>query len=607
MDDFIESGATPLGEEGTSEFHELTQLMWGSDAIAQLLSRFGISYLCLNPGSSFRGLHDSIVNYLGNRRPEMLLCLHEEHAVSIAHGYAKVTGRPLAVALHSNVGLMHASMAVYNAWCDRVPMLIIGAHGPADAAKRRPWIDWIHTSQDTAALIRPYVKWDNQPLSLAASLEALLRGYQITLTTPTAPVYICLDSSVQESKIVDFSDLPDPRRYCPPRRIHPGSNDIERAVAILAGASKPFILMGRVSRIQKEWDERVLLAERLGATVLTDLKVGASFPTDHPQHPFAPSFFLSDRAAKALREADVVLALDWLDLGGTLKCAWPNSNPTAKIISVSLDQTVHRAWSFDHQSLAPIDLPIAADVGLAVTELLDRTGGQLRDCYTRPAEDVDADCGEKMGDGISLKNLASALAAAVGTAEVTLIRLPLGWNGNYWPFRGPMDYLGYDGGGGIASGPGMAVGAALALKGTRRLPVAILGDGDFLMGNTALWSAAHMNIPVLIVIANNQSFYNDEVHQERVALDRGRPVENKGVGQRMDAPPIDLASIARAQGFRAWGAIQSTAELDMILAEAVSVVAGGNAAFVEVRVTPGYAPSMSKGMTKSNLGVGTEK
>ena len=161
--------------------------VWGSDAIADLLRALEIEFIALTPGASFRGLHDSLVNHLGNTKPALLLCIHEEHAVALAHGHARVTGKPLAVALHSNVGLMHATMAIFNAWCDRIPMLIIGAVGPVDAVQRRPWVDWIHTSRDLGALIRGYTKWDDQPASVAAALEALVRAYQIADTLPKGP------------------------------------------------------------------------------------------------------------------------------------------------------------------------------------------------------------------------------------------------------------------------------------------------------------------------------------------------------------------------------------------------------------------------------------
>jgi thiamine pyrophosphate-dependent acetolactate synthase large subunit-like protein len=174
---------------------------FGSDVVAQTLRELALPYIALTPGASFRGLHDSLVNYLGNREPQMLLCLHEEHAVAIAHGYAKVTGRPMAVALHSNVGLFHATMAIFNAWCDRMPVLILGATGPVDAVKRRPWIDWIHTARDQGAIVRPYVKWDDQPASPAAAREALLRAFWHSQSAPQGPVYVNLDAEMQEAPL----------------------------------------------------------------------------------------------------------------------------------------------------------------------------------------------------------------------------------------------------------------------------------------------------------------------------------------------------------------------------------------------------------------------
>ena len=188
--------------------------IWGSDVVARMLRAVDIPYVALNPGSSFRGLHDSLVNHLGNERPQMLLCLHEEHAVAIAHGYAKVTERPMAVILHANVGLMHGAMAIYNAWCDRVPMVILGATGPVDAAARRPWIDWLHTAKDQGALIRPYVKWDDQPASVAAAIESLVRAANLARSVPRAPTYVCLDVAMQEQRLTRC-------RRCPTRSASP--------------------------------------------------------------------------------------------------------------------------------------------------------------------------------------------------------------------------------------------------------------------------------------------------------------------------------------------------------------------------------------------------
>src|SRR5438128_6633193 len=298
-----------------------TREHWGSDGIAAMLRALDIPYLALNPGASYRGLHDSIVNYLGNERPQMLLCLHEEAAVAIAHGYARTSGRMMGAVLHSNVGLMHGTMAIFNAWCDRVPMLILGATGPWDAARRRPWIDWIHTAADQGALVRGYTKWDNQPGSVPAAYDALLRAAQMAMTAPCGPTYVNLDAALQESKLGELPALPDPSRFraaAPPR---PAPELVGRAADLLSGAAAPVILVGRGDRTIESWRARVALAEKLRARVVTDLKPGASFPTRHPLHVGPPGTYLSEAAVRVVREADVVLALDWIDLAGTFKQA----------------------------------------------------------------------------------------------------------------------------------------------------------------------------------------------------------------------------------------------------------------------------------------------
>jgi thiamine pyrophosphate-dependent acetolactate synthase large subunit-like protein len=344
--------------------------VWGSDAIAAVLRAIDIPYLALNPGASYRGLHDSIVNYLGNARPQMLLCLHEESAVATAQGYAKASERMMGAVVHSNVGLMHASMAIFNAWCDRVPMLVLGATGPWDAAKRRPWIDWIHTSSDQGALVRDYTKWDNQPASVPAAYEAILRAAQIANTAPRGPTYINLDAGLQEAKVGALPPLPDPKRFRPAEPAQPSPKTIETAAKLLSGAKHPVILAGRVSRSEAAWKERVALAEKLQARVFTDIKLGAAFPTDHPLHAAPPATFLSPDAAKLLRDADVVLALDWVDLAGVLKQVWGGEAVGAKVIQVSPDAHSHRGWSMDYQGLPPVDVYMMCEPDIVVPLLL---------------------------------------------------------------------------------------------------------------------------------------------------------------------------------------------------------------------------------------------
>src|SRR5215813_12818627 len=244
---------------------------FGSDVIAEALRDLDIPYIALNPGASYRGLHDSLVNYIGNASPQMLLCLHEEAAVAIAHGYAKVTGKAMAAAVHSNVGLFHATMAIFNAWCDREPVIVLGATGPVDAAKRRPWIDWIHTARDQGAIVRNYTKWDDQPASPAAAREALLRANWIANTAPMGPVYINLDAEMQEAKLAEPLAPIDPARFMPPANPAASAALIEAAAAILKAAKRPLILMGRTTRSLEGWNARVALAETLDAKVVSDL------------------------------------------------------------------------------------------------------------------------------------------------------------------------------------------------------------------------------------------------------------------------------------------------------------------------------------------------
>ena len=577
-----------------------TVQVWGSDPIAALLRAMEIEYIALTPGASFRGLHDSLVNYLGNTRPELLLAVHEESAVAIAHGYAKVTGRPMAVALHSNVGLMHATMAIFNAWCDRVPILILGAVGPLDAMHRRPWVDWIHTSRDLGSLVRGYTKWDDQPASVPAALEAILRARLIATTHPQGPVFVCLDAMLQEQSIDGAIELPPVERFGAADQPEPSADSLARAAAVLRKARRPIILMGRMSTDPADWDRRIALAERLNAPVITDLKWGAVFPTGHALHPFPPALYINSDAHEAIREADTILSLDWIDLAGTLRQANHGELPRGTVIHCSVDQYCHGGWNMDYQGLPPADVSILAPPDRVVSKLLDTLGPRTAGTGLWVHDGApDGAAPHASGDPpaapgtVTVDALARCCSEALSGHRPTFVRLPIGWPGDHCRFEHPLDFLGSDGGGGIGAGPGLAVGAALALRGGERMPVAILGDGDFLMGLTAVWTAVRYRAPLLIVIANNQSFFNDELHQERVARLRNRPVENRWVGMRMSDPPFDLAMLARGQGAIGLGPIKSHAELAPALNEAIEHVRAGAVCVVDVRVAAEYTRATS--------------
>ena len=568
---------------------------FGSDVAADALRATGVPYIALNPGASYRGFHDSIVNYLGNERPQMLLCLHEESAIAIAHGYAKVTGTAMAAAVHSNVGLMHGTMAIFNAWCDRMPVVLLGATGPVDTVKRRPWIDWIHTARDQGALVRGYTKWDDQPSSPIAAREAILRAAWIANTAPCGPTYVNLDAGMQEEKLAEPVAPIDTQRLMPPVASAPPPEAVAEAAALLRNAKHPLILAGRVSRDLDAWNTRIKLAERLNARVVTDLKIGAAFPTDHYLHASPPgSTVLAPEAADAIRAADVILSLDWVDIAGCFKSV--GGTVAAKVVQVSVDHHLHNGWSMDYQGLPPVDVFIACTPDAAVPALLDALGPAKP--HAVPARTVEPF--KPAGDKLTVDHMADALRRAVGERPCTLTHLPLSWNGASWPFRHPLDYLGGDGGGGVGGGPGISVGAALALKGSGRLPLAICGDGDFLMAATALWTAAHYKIPLLVLVANNRSFFNDELHQERVARMRNRPVENRWVGQRISEPDIDIAAVGRAQGAQGFGPVTAISDLKPVFDKAIAVVDNGAVAVVDVRVEPGYTAAVTAAMTRKS-------
>ena len=561
--------------------------IYGSDSIAELLRSYGVPFLPMTPGASFRGLHDSLVNHLGNTDPELIISIHEEHAVAIAHGYAKVTGEPLIVALHANVGLMHAAMAIYNAWCDRVPMLIIGATGPLDSEKRRPWIDWIHTSQDQGQIIRSYCKWDDQPTSADGALNSISRGMLLTKTKPQAPVYINCDTVLFEEKCVPKSEQLKNGSFDTVELPKLAEDQILKIISIAKKASKIVILLGRLNRNQSDFDNRIRLAETLSANVITDLRTGSSFPTDHELHCAPENLMPSENTFNAIRQADLILSFDWIDLGGMFRNTFQNPMATCPVLHFSLDQNLSNGWSKDHCEPARNATTYLIDPDIVIDQLVQKLICSSRTINKSEAREQNLTLSDASAP-LSMRSLAATCREAMKNEAVTLIRTPISWRSEDWSFSGPLDHLGFDGGGGVGSGVGMAIGSALALRDTDRLPVAILGDGDYMMGVSGLWTAVHHKIPILIVIANNRSFFNDEIHQERVALARGRDAENKGVGIRIDDPDVDLASLASAQGAKGAGPINNSVELRERLQWAISEVKSGQVVVLDARVTRSY-------------------
>jgi thiamine pyrophosphate-dependent acetolactate synthase large subunit-like protein len=426
--------------------------------------------------------------------------------------------------------------------------------------------------------------------------ESFLRAYQQTLTGPCGPVYVCLDAALQEQAVAGDFSFPDIARYSPPPPSRPDAGAVAEAACLLAAAERPLILYGRCRRTRQDWERRVALAERLGAAMLSDLKAGSMVPTDHPLHRGPPFNKLTPEAREALRDSDAILSIGWIDLGGLLDQAFGKTRAPVPVIHAGFDLHLHAGWGKEHAGLPPIDVHLLGDPDAGAADLLaalPEAGPDLPAAAEgRPQTDGEA------AAGITQRQIALALRDAVGDKPVTFSGLPRGWPGAIWPHRHPLDYLGKDGGGGVGSGPGITIGAALALKDTDRLVVGILGDGDCMMSINALWTAAHYRIPALIVVSNNRSYYNDELHQESVALHRGRNPANRWIGQRLDDPAPDFAAMAEAQGVTGIGPVTDAGELPDAMARAVDRVRRGRPCLVDVHIDPGHGRKISYSMAR---------
>jgi len=558
---------------------EKKQPQYGSDVVVDLMKAHDIEYAAFNPGATFRGIHDSIVNYGGNYMPEVIFCHHEEISVAVAHGYAKAKNKPMIAIAHNMVGLQHASMAIFNAYIDRVPIMVLGGTGPMNSKRRRPRIDWIHTALVQGNQVRDYVKWDDQPYSLADVPDSFIRGFRIATTEPMAPIYINYDADLQEDAITSPMEVPDISRYGAPAPMQANPEALRRAAQMLVNAQAPLIIADTLGRHPKTLPALIELAELLAIPVI-DKGARFNFPSVHPLD-------VTDGARDLLPKVDVLLALDVGDIFGaitTVSKQTRNSgyltSPGVKIIGISMSDMLVHSWANDYQALQAVDVPMSAATSVAVPELT-RLCRELLGSDAKKKAAVEArqkELAEKhksrrakwLADAqakgsqkeISTAWLALEIGEAIKREEWVLVNgTSNGWTRRLWALTKPNQYLGGSGGAGLGYGPGASIGAALALKGSGKLPVAIQSDGDMLMTSSALWTAAKHRIPLLMVMHNNQSYYNSEEHGIEVAKFRSRPVENAGIGTHVDDPAIDFATMARSFGVNGEGPVRNPADL----------------------------------------------
>jgi len=576
----------------------------GSDFMVDVFKSLNLEYVCAVAGSSFRGLHESVVNYAGNKNPEFITCCHEESSVAMGHGYAKIEGKPLCVFAHGTVGLQHASMAIYNAFCDRVPVYIVIANN-LDALTRDPaYGEWPHSVQDAAAMVRDYTKWDDQPASLQHFAESAVRAYKIAMTPPMAPVLLVADSELQENPIRADVRLSIPKLTLPAPPVGE-SGAVAEAARMLAQAENPVIVVGRNTRTQAGIDRLVELAEALQASVI-DMNDRMNFPTRH-------SLNQSARRNAVVADADVILGLEASDFWSALntyhdqvhRSSRSLTKPDAKLISITAGDLYTKANYQDFNRFTEVDMAIAGEGEATLPSLIEQTKRQMTAERKRVAQDRGAKltaahqkaleaAREEAAYGwdaspISTARVSAELYAQIKNqdwAMVSILQHFSWWPIRLWDFNKHYQFLGRQGGGGVGYNAPATVGAALANKKYGRLSVSIQDDGDLLFAPAVLWTAAHHRIPLLSIMHNNRAYHEEMMHVQRMADRHNRGIDRGGIGTTFTEPNVDFAKLAQGFGVYAEGPIENPKDLGPAIKRALAVVKRGEPALLDVVTQP---------------------
>jgi len=579
----------------------------GSDFMVDVIKSLNVEYIFSNPASSFRGLHESLLNYGGNRQPEFITCMHEESSVAMAHGYFKVTGRPIVALVHGTVGLQHAAMAIYNAWCDRVPVIVMGGND-LDASKRPPGVPTIHTAQDINALVRDFTKWDDTPVSLEHFAQSVVRAYKIAMTPPHAPVMIALDAELQEETIEDRAKLSIPKltRTMPPQADLAG---IREAARLLVDAQMPVIVVDRLARTPNAMLLLIELAELLQAPVI-DQGGRMNFPNTHYLNQ-------TGRRQALIAQCDVLLGMELTDYWGTVNAFVDNGDDggpglrermvrsETKLVSISSVDLLTKSNYQDFERYQAIDLAMAADAEESLPSLIEavraalpadrrdsiaKRGAALKTAWnaTRERDRSAAAVGWDLSP-ITTARMCAEIWGAIRNEDWTMVSSDLFqsfWPTRLWTFDRPYRHIGNSGGHGVGYNASAAVGAALANKGLGRFTINIQGDGDLMYAPGVLWTAAHHRIPLLNVVHNNRGYHQELMHVQRMANRRDRVLVDGPIGLTIQNPNIDYAGLAKSLGLWSSGPITDPNALGPALKKAVEVVKAGEPALIDVVSQP---------------------
>ena len=582
----------------------------GSDFMVDVIKSLDIPYLPSNCASSFRALHESLIDYGGNTKPEFLTCMHEESAVAMAHGYFKIAGKPLLTLCHGTVGLQHASMAMYNAWCDRVPVIVVGGND-TDAAYRPPGVPTFHAAQDINAMVRDYTKWDDAPVSLQHFSQSFIRAYKIAMTPPYGPVAISLDAALQMAPVhAHGGQLPYIPRYIPTSPPQGDTGAVKEAARLLALADNPVIVADRAARTPAGIALLVELAELLQAKVI-DQGSRMNFPRTH---------YLSTQAG-AVANADVILGLELSDFWATVNSYTDNGEneghgvngtrikPNTKLISINAVDLNTKSNYQDFQRFQVIDVQMAADAQATLPALIEAVKSALPKDRLAAIQQRGETAKKAYAEDLVRTRTAAALgwdASPISTARLVMETFDAvkhldwslvasegnvsNWPNRLWPMEKHHHWIGRSGGYGVGYGAPASVGAALANRDLGRFSVSIQSDGDLMFAPGVLWTAAKHKIPLLSVMHNNRGYHQEVMHIQRLANFRNRKVNLGGdmgpVGTSIEKPDIEYHKLAESMGWWAKGPIKDAAALRVALKEAVEVVKSGHPALLNVWTQP---------------------
>ena len=601
------TGAVRAAERETPpELPALTTARTGSDFMVDVCKTLSLDYVAACPGSTFRGLQESLINYGGNRSPEWLTCLHEEVSVGMAHGYAKVAGKPMAAMVHGTVGTQHAAMALYNAWCDRVPMLVLTGNAGA-VEDRRPGVEWLHSVQDGAATVRDFVKWDDYPRSLQHFAESMVRGYALACAQPPGPVFITADGELQEGALAESRQktLSIPRLSTPAPTVG-DAGAVAEAARLLVAAEAPLIIADRYARSQQGMDLLVKLAELLQAPVVDRLG-RMNMPTTH-------HLCQSDRGGSLVSQSDCILSLEPVDLFGQFnevvdqleRVGRSRLARGAKLIAISTHDLMVRANYQDFQRYMAVDVNIAGDAQATLPSLIEAVqraldagrrsaiearGGKLRDAWRGMREAARSEAALAWdATPISSARMYMELWEPLKGEDWALVsdnNFSGSWPHRLWPIDRQYRYIGGAGGAGVGYQPVAALGAALAHRDAGgRVAVNICGDGEFNMAPTTLWTAARHRIPYLTIIQNNRCYHQELMHLQRMANRHNRDIRNAHIGTRIDDPDIDYAKVAQGYGAVGIGPVTDPGALAAAFRQGIAAVKSGQPVLIDVLMQP---------------------